>query len=82
MDTKTTDAVGLDGRLGSRLLDENALTSDVGKLRKVLQASTPTGATMMDHVTGGKGVREVKPAGGGNAVLPAWRYSYVHLHGQ
>ena len=77
--SKTTDVVGLDGRLGSRLLTEESLTSDMGRLRSALEASTPPGATMMGHMTAGKGVREVKPEGGGNAVLPAWRYSYVHL---
>jgi hypothetical protein len=26
----------------------------------------------------GKGVHQAKPRGGGNAVLPAWRTSWVH----
>ena len=73
-----TEEVGFDGRLGSRLLDEQALNSDPAKLRLALEASTPPGEYLMGHMTTGKGVREAKPAGGGNAVLPAWRYSYVH----
>ncbi|KAG8526053.1 uncharacterized protein KY384_000815 [Bacidia gigantensis] len=74
----TAEAVGNDGRLGSRLLTEEALTSDPAKLRIALEQSTPPGNVLFGHLTAGKGVREARPAGGGNAVLPAWRFSYVH----
>ena len=79
MNGQHTEQVGNDGRLGSRLLDEQSLTSDPKKLRAALEASTPPGQLLMGHLTAGKGVREAKVEGGGNAVLPAWRYSYVHM---
>ena len=74
---KHTETVGFDGRLGSRLLCKNSLTANPG-LRKALEATTPPGSTLLGHLVAGKGVREARPEGG-NAVLPAWRKSYVHL---
>ena len=76
---KHTETVGFPGRLGSRLLDEHALTSNPVALKAALQACTPAGTYLMGHLTAGKGPREAQPEGGGNSVLPAWRYSYVHM---
>ena len=73
------EKVGFDGRLGSRLLDEQSLTADVPALRAALETTVAPGQFIVLHLTAGKGVREVKPAGGPNAVLPAWRYTYLHV---
>jgi hypothetical protein len=61
---------------GSRLLDAKALTAGPA-LKKALQAAmTPGGIN--PYLLGGKGVRDVVPRGGSDAVNPAWRTSLVH----
>lgn len=62
----------------SRLLDERALTSDTKALGNALKAgSKPTGSLMVFLVSG-KGAKNARPRGGGNAVNPAWRSAFVH----
>lgn len=66
--------------MGSRLLDEEALTGDAEKLAAdldLLMDSTEE-TSLMVLIVAGKGVHEAEPRGGGNAVLPAWRKSYAH----
>ena len=58
MNSSDTEIVGFDGRLGSRLLDEEALTSNPARLRQALEATTPPGECLMGHMTTGKGVRK------------------------
>ncbi|KAL2112209.1 hypothetical protein VUR80DRAFT_8269 [Thermomyces stellatus] len=66
--------------MGSRLLDEEALTGNFEQLAANLERLGDTMDTMslMVHLVAGKGVQEAEPRGGGNAVLPAWRKAYAH----
>ena len=73
------EIVGTDGRLGSRLLDHNALTADQAKLKDSLRKSTPIPCTLIGHVVAGPGPRNAVVPGGGNSVLPAWRKTYTHV---
>jgi len=74
------EPVGFDGRLGSRLLDGEALSSDLGKIRSLLKQATPIPQLpSVGHLVAGPGVRNVDIPGGSNAVNPAWRNAYVHL---
>lgn len=65
--------------LGSRLLDEKALTQNLTALQEALKIVTPPGGSVTQlYLVGGKGVMNAKPRGGSNAVNPAWRRAYVH----
>lgn len=69
---------GNDTYIGSRLLDERALTADLSKLSTAVRnTSTITGLQQFNLVSG-KGVFDAKPRGGSNAVNPAWRRAYTH----
>ncbi|SPQ19540.1 17c0ff80-6478-469b-8018-7a82ef6159b7 [Thermothielavioides terrestris] len=68
---------GADIYLGSRLLDKAALTADPAKTAAALQRWC-NGSVAEAFLVSGKGVFDARPRGGGNAVLPAWRKSYVH----
>jgi hypothetical protein len=73
------ETVGSDGRLGSWLLDGPALApGNYRALKMQLQKSTPAGEFFIGHLVAGPGVRNARIPGGSNAVLPAWRKSYVH----
>lgn len=72
------EPVGFDGRLGSRLLGRPAL-SNATALKALLKQSTPVPWALMGNLVAGKGLNEVKIAGGNNSVNPAWRTAYVHL---
>ena len=74
--------VGTEVRLGSRLLDRKALSSDPERMKNLLKQASPSPADpILGHLVAGAGVRNVKNGipGGSNAVLPAWRDAYVHL---
>ncbi len=58
--------------MGSRLLDEKALTGNDTALRIALQDFSAGGEASV-FIVSGKGVHNAQPRGGGNAVLPAWR---------
>jgi hypothetical protein len=73
------ESVGVDGRLGSRLLDRRALTANFTTLKALLKQTTPAPWALLGHLVAGPGVREVMIAGGSNAVNPAWRTAYSHL---
>ncbi|MCJ1361065.1 hypothetical protein MMC16_000162 [Acarospora aff. strigata] len=77
--TNPPGAVGTSGRLGSRLLGGEALTGNQTALKRALRLSTPTPNVLLGHLVAGKGVREAKPAGGEDAVHPAWRKAYTHI---
>lgn len=62
----------------SRLLDGEALTGNLQKLKSALQAAITPSGTIDVFMVGGKGVQEAKPRGGSNAVNPAWRTAFVH----
>ena len=68
---------GHDTYLGSRLLDAEALTADPEGNSEVFRDFTSSQVGSF-YLVGGKGVREAKPRGGSNSVLPAWRKAYVH----
>jgi hypothetical protein len=70
--------VGIGLAIGSRLLDKESLTSNEMRLKQALQAAIPKGSMMLGHLLAGKGVKDARPAGGGNAVNPAWRKAYSH----
>ena len=74
-----SEPVGSDVRLGSRLLDEKALTSNLTALKDALRKSTPSPWTLIGHIIAGPGPRKVSIPGGSNAVLPAWRKAYTHI---
>ncbi|KAL1841735.1 hypothetical protein VTJ49DRAFT_6649 [Mycothermus thermophilus] len=72
---------GLNLRLGSRLLDSDALTKDTAALSRALETFTGAGAANA-HMVAGKGVHEApaeRISGMDNAVVPAWRKAYAHM---
>ena len=72
-------AVGtLDVRLGSRLLDEPALSSPLSLLAERLRTAYP-GLVMLGNLVVGPGVWSAKPSGGLGSMTPAWRKAVVHL---
>jgi len=75
--TNGPESVGKDTRYGSWLMDGPALTHNTTKLRDTLRATGPW--IWIGHLVAGPGVRNAKPVGGSDAVLPAWRKAYVHL---
>lgn len=76
----TPESVGVDLRLGSRLLGRQALETDPATLKKLLkQTTTNPQNAILGSLVAGQGVKNVKIPGGSNAVLPAWRDAYVHF---
>ena len=72
-----TSQAGLNSYLGSRLLDRTALTANLTRSSLALEGFA-NGSIATAYLVSGKGVRDAKPRGCGNAVLPAWRRAYVH----
>lgn len=76
----TPESVGLELRLGSRLLGRKALETDLQTLKTQLKKTTSNPLySILGHLVAGQGVKNVKIPGGSNAVLPAWRSAYVHI---
>ena len=73
------DSVGVDGRLGSRLLGRRALTANFTTLKALLQQTTPAPWSLIGTLVAGPGVRDAMIPGGSNAVNPAWRTAYSQL---
>jgi hypothetical protein len=71
---------GADILIGSRLLGREALT-DVTKLQSAIKIAAPLVSGASAYLVGGKGVRDVVPRGGSDAVVPAWRDALVHFGG-
>jgi hypothetical protein len=69
---------GSDLVIGSRLLDEEALTSNHTAVIEAFKAATPPGSSTSAYLVGGNGVWNAVPRGGSNAVNPAWRKALVH----
>lgn len=69
---------GFDIVVGSRLLDEEALTSNLTAVKEAFKTATPPGSSSQVHLVRGKGVWDVVPRGGSDAVNPAWRKALVH----
>ena len=70
-------STGEDMYVGSRLLDADTLTANLTANAEAFKQFASGGAATA-YLVSGKGVRDVKPRGGGDAVLPAWRKAYVH----
>ncbi|OAP62842.1 hypothetical protein AYL99_02069 [Fonsecaea erecta] len=78
----TSQSVGSEVRLGSRLLDRAALKTVPTKLKSLFKQANPLPQySILGHLVAGKGVRTVRNGipGGSNSVLPAWRDAYVHV---
>ncbi|KND86997.1 6-hydroxy-D-nicotine oxidase [Tolypocladium ophioglossoides CBS 100239] len=68
---------GLNLHRASRLVDREALTGDPHALAKAYKSAADAGGAVTAYMVAGKGVRDAKPRGGGNAVNPAWRRAYI-----
>ncbi|KAI8948659.1 hypothetical protein F4801DRAFT_441823 [Xylaria longipes] len=64
---------GYDQYVGSRLLDEKALTVESTTLGQAFKLSSGTA-----YLIAGKGVRDAKPRGGSISATPTWRKAIVH----
>ena len=78
-DNNGPNNAGSDILVGSRLLTRHSLEANVTALREAIKAASSPLAGIQAYMVGGKGVRNVIPRGGGDAVLPAWRDSLVHM---
>ncbi|KAM0720296.1 hypothetical protein Q7P37_004432 [Cladosporium fusiforme] len=76
----TPEPAGLPIRLGSRLLDESALSKPLPELKNALKKATGEWLTL-GHVIAGPGTWSPKGgvAGGSNAVSPAWRKACMQI---
>ncbi|KAJ9657458.1 hypothetical protein H2198_004333 [Neophaeococcomyces mojaviensis] len=79
--SSTSEAAGVDGRLGSWLLDGPALTTNFTKLKETIKGVMPLPWLTISHVIAGPGVRNAVATipNGSNAVNPAWRTAYAHV---
>ncbi|RMZ87759.1 hypothetical protein DV736_g5012, partial [Chaetothyriales sp. CBS 134916] len=77
--TNQPEVVGIDERLGSYLLSNESLLGNITTLAKTLEFVTPPDQYTLGTVVAGPGVRNARIPGGSNAVLPAWRRTYVHM---
>lgn len=77
------ESAGLPIRLGSRLLDEKALSKPLPELKNALRKASgeSVGWPMLGHVVAGPGTWEPKGgiAAGSNAVSPAWRKTCMQI---
>jgi hypothetical protein len=69
---------GSDVVLGSRLLDEKALTANTTAVKEAYKIITQPGRMTNIYLVSGKNVWNAEPRGGSNAVNPAWRKAFVH----
>lgn len=67
-----------DSQLGSRLLDEEALSVPLPALAKALQTAYPD-LVLLGNLVSGPGVWNAQPPGGLGSMTPAWRKAVVHL---
>ncbi|KAK4449569.1 FAD-binding domain-protein [Podospora aff. communis PSN243] len=77
LDNFDPSPVGYSSVMSSRLLDKEALTSNVTALKTALERFSAGGQATV-YIVSGKGVFEAQPRGGATAVHPAWRRTYVH----
>lgn len=75
------ETAGIPVRLGSRLLDEQALSRPHAEIMIALRKASGEGWPILGHVIAGPGTEEPKGgiAGGSNAVLPAWRKTFMQM---
>ena len=80
---KDPDTAGIPVRLGSRLLDEQALSKPVSELKTALRKASGGSARwpILGHVIAGPGTASPRGgiAGGSNAVLSAWRKACMQM---
>ena len=67
-----------DARLGSRLLDEMALSQPLDTLADGLSKAYP-GLVLLGNLVSGPGVWNAQPPGGLGSMTPAWRKAVTHL---
>jgi hypothetical protein len=72
-----SESAGGDILLGSRLLDETALSANLTALKEAIKIAGSSG-TLQPYLVAGRGVQNAKPRGGSNAVNPAWRKALSH----
>lgn len=72
------DPTGHSVWLASRLLGDSFLTGDEKAIGNVLWNASGDVGRLALFLLGGKGVQNAQPAGGSDAVNPAWRKAYVH----
>lgn len=70
---------GYDILAGSWLLPEESLTANLTALKIALQNSMPPEGQGNADLVSGKGVWDVVPRGGSDAVNPAWRKALIHF---
>ena len=77
------DTAGIPVRLGSRLLDEKALSKPVSELKVALRKASGGSARwpILGHVIAGPGTKSPRGgiAGGSDAMLPAWRKACMQM---
>jgi hypothetical protein len=77
------DSAGVPVRLGSRLLDEQALSKPISELKVALRNASGGSAhwPILGHVIAGPGTWSPRGGipGGSNAVLPAWRKACMQM---
>jgi hypothetical protein len=70
---------GFDGLVGSWLLDENVLTTDLNVLKEAIKTFTPPGSPSTPYLVSGKGVWDAVPRGGSDSLNLAWRKAVTHF---
>lgn len=75
------DTAGFSGRMGSRLLDQEALSSDVDTLKAALRKATASPWALLGNLIAGPGTHHPPDGipGGSNAVGSGWRKAYTHI---
>ncbi len=68
----------IDAQLGSRLLDENALSTPLPEVAGALRTAYPN-LVLLGNLVSGPGVWNAKPPGGLGSMTPAWRKAVTHL---
>ena len=70
---------GFDGLVGSWLLDEKALTTDLNALKEAIKTFTQPGSPSAPCLVSGKGVWDAVPRAGSDSLNPAWRKAVMHF---
>jgi hypothetical protein len=65
-----SESAGGDILIGSRLLDEKALSANLTALKEAIKIAGSSG-TLQPYLVAGRGVQNSKPRGGSNAINPA-----------
>ncbi len=68
----------IDAQLGSRLLDEKALSTPLPELADALRVAY-LNLVLLGNLVSGPGVGNAKLAGGLGSMTPAWRKAVTHL---